>query len=265
VPCLLFDGVDDAMYYTVSGTGGGLKDVGKSAMTFAVLYKRVGAPSFCSHFHLTDNLANWATMNIAYEQQSNTTHTPQMSDGTNRNISQTVANATNSLVVISKPTGTATMSAQVKTIGGSWSSVATVASVPVSSGSNNATKLLIGAWALNNATSFIDYFPGRIGMVAFWNSDMTQAQREECGTNERTSDLYNHSIGHPVSLIEITSTSSVTDLGTAGVTGIGATFGGGPTADSDNLGWNFNGVGASTAGAAPAGMFDPDLNSLAWF
>ena len=51
-----------------------------------------------------------------------------------------------------------------------------------------------------------------MGLVAFWNVQLSNAQVDALQTNKKTSDLWNSAAGNPLTLIEL-NTLTPTDLG----------------------------------------------------
>jgi len=108
-----------------------------------------------------------------------------------------------------------------------------------------ATMLELGAW---QAGDF--YGPGHMGVFAAWAANFSDADAEACDNNWRTSDLYNHSAGIPVSLIEL-NTSTPTDIGSSPAASLAVT---GTTLDAAQTleSWTFDGAGGTTL--SPAGL-----------
>ncbi len=109
-----------------------------------------------------------------------------------------------------------------------------------------ATMLEIGAWQGG------DTFPGWMGLVTFWEGQLSQANVEALVTNWRTSDLWGSAHGQPKFLAELNvAAGSVVDLAgnASSLTATGTTLDAGETLTS----WNFNGTG----GASPKALVVP--------
>jgi hypothetical protein len=101
-----------------------------------------------------------------------------------------------------------------------------------------ASMLEIGAWQGADI-----YGSGHQGLFAAWAANFSDANAEACDDNWRTSDLYNHAAGTPVSLIQL-NTTTPTDIGSSGASSLtvnGTTLDAAETLDS----WNFDGTGAA--------------------
>jgi hypothetical protein len=106
-----------------------------------------------------------------------------------------------------------------------------------------------------------------IALVAIWAG--TRFANTDYATWTKTSDLYNHALGHPTFLCELTATTPVDLIG-------GSTYSSGNSsgtaltgANPDN--WTFDQLGAGISGQGSAsapgrlGMFTPQMRSDAWF
>ena len=111
-----------------------------------------------------------------------------------------------------------------------------------------ATMLELGAWQTG------DLFNGWMAVAAFWEGEMSQANKEALVTNWRTSDLWTSAHGQPTFLTEL-NTATPTDL--AGNASSRTTTGSAPTLDAAETmaGWNFDGTGGG-------GGFVPRRRSL---
>jgi hypothetical protein len=106
-----------------------------------------------------------------------------------------------------------------------------------------ADQLEVGAWQND------DWFRGWIGLVAFWNVQLTQAQTIELSANWQTSDWYSNTGGTPVCCVELTSTSPTDLTGNAtSWSNSGTTLDSGETLSS----FNFNGAGGGAPEWPPA-------------
>lgn len=112
-----------------------------------------------------------------------------------------------------------------------------------------------------------DFFNGLIGVVGAFAASLTNAQLDELKANDRTSDWWNCSAGHPAHLAQCNvAAASLVDLSglSTVVTPVSA-----PTltgADPDR--WTFDGTGFvadDTTKQVPVGMFTPQLRQDGWF
>lgn len=112
--------------------------------------------------------------------------------------------------------------------------------------------LEVGTWQGGN-----DLADAWIGLVGWWEGQMSQAQAESLDDNWRTSDWWNNGLGQPTALIEMNvATGSLVDLASnasnLSVTGT-LTVDSGETLDS----WNFNGTGGGGGGPTPVLVVPP--------
>lgn len=115
-----------------------------------------------------------------------------------------------------------------------------------------ATMLEIGAWANS------DFTDAWVAAVAFWEGEMTQANKVLLATNWRTSDLWTSAHGQPTFLVEgNVAGASVVDL--AGNASAMTVSGTSLDAAETLSGWNFNGTGA----AAPIPVRRPRRSATA--
>ena len=151
-----------------------------------------------------------------------------------------MANAQDTLVVMSKATGNVVANASKKVgPGGSWEHGPS--DIPRGNQSSSV-QLQIGTWRLDP----LAMLNGWLAVVAIWGVALTEAQREACGLNWKTSDILTaHPTVKPVFLMEFNvPKEAVTNLGTATVgtfTSVGTTF---DTAETFSD-WNFDGYGAN--------------------
>lgn len=111
----------------------------------------------------------------------------------------------------------------------------------------DATMLELGAWQNG------DFFDGWMGVAAFWEGAMSQANKEALVTNWQTSDLWTSAHGQPAFLVELNvAAASVTDLaGNASSSShVGTALDSGETLAS----WNFDGTGSGSAVQASRGL-----------
>lgn len=104
-----------------------------------------------------------------------------------------------------------------------------------------ATALEIGAW---QGGDFVD--DAYIGLVAFWEGELTVTQKEELSANWRTSDWWNNSAGAPKFIAELNvAGASVVDLAgnASGLAVTGTALAGAETLAS----WTFDGIGITPA------------------
>jgi hypothetical protein len=120
--------------------------------------------------------------------------------------------------------------------------------------------VLVG-WS-GNATATKD-----LALVAIWPG--TRFSDSDYGDWRKTSDLWNHSLGHPSFLVELNAATPVDLVGGSTYSALnssGTTFVG---ADPANFVFDGFGVGISGSGSASGpgrlGMFTPQMRSDAWF
>lgn len=231
---LLFDGVDDRLRWTTLAQA--LKDVSDGAWTLAALVKRqTPISTYDGICYLLSGTGNGTTEAGVSFRDDNTL----LADiaGVNGCFTSTPLTSTASpyLLVVSKGSGTVQPRVGWKLgSGGSWSHETFPVSVP---DQIDATILEIGAWETG------DPFEGYIGLVAWWEGAMSDANKEALDDNWRTSDWWNSVHGQPKFLAELNvAGASVIDLaGNASDLAVtGTTLDGGETLDS----WNFDGTGA---------------------
>lgn len=144
----------------------------------------------------------------------------------------------NTLYVVSKATGTATANASKK-VGptGSW---VTQAANATKGNASAAAQLQLGTWQIDPT----DMLDGWEAVVAIWNVALTQTQREACGANWKTSDIYAAHPTKPLLLLEMNVPK--TDLINIGTAAISAPTSVGTTLDTAETfaDWNFDGYGA---------------------
>lgn len=227
---LSFNGTSDKLKWTTLASA--LANVSDGAWTYAALFKRSGTGTFDALGYLLSGsgagtakagmtITNVDVLNIDIVGGAST--------------STTFTNTSSPyLFVLSKGSGAATPRLAWKLgSGGSWTHE------NLSSAVNDqiaATMLEIGAWQGG------DFFAGWIGVIAWWEGAMSDANKEALDDNWRTSDVWNSAHGNPQFLAECNvAGASVVDLaGNASVlTATGTTLDSGETLDN----WNFNGVG----------------------
>lgn len=231
---LLFDGVDDRIRSTSLGSGLANLSAGNVG-TLLWLFK---APSADSDFDALGYLLSGTGAGTAQWGLSiNASEVMQM-DLPNSRTAGTGFATNVFMFLVSKPAGASvTCRAHYKTAAaGAW----THANF---SGAENfataATMLEIGAW------QGADFFgSGHQGIFAAWAANFADADAEACDNNWRTSDLYNHSAGIPVSLIEMNTLTPV-DIGSSPAASLAVT---GTTVSAETLdSWTFDGTGAAAA------------------
>jgi len=99
-----------------------------------------------------------------------------------------------------------------------------------------------------------DYADAWIGLVGWWEGEMSSANRETLDNNWRTSDWWTNAHGQPTFLAQLTTTSPTDLAGNASsLTVTGATVDAGETLAS----WNFDGTGSAANVKAGAGIIGP--------
>lgn len=200
----------DALGYLLSGAGAGVVQAGCSIET-------------------TDGMVT----DISSQPNSNT-----------GSVAWTFTESTPVILVGAKATGTVrpTYSKYVKA-STTWTHDAPSGGATLPNGIAS-TMLEIGAW---EGGDLLD--DCHIGVVAFWEGDMTNSQKQELATNWQTSDWWNNTLGTPMFLVELNvAGASVTDLAgnASSLTVSGTSLDAAETLTS----WNFNGTGA-VASTAP--------------
>ena len=234
--CLDFDGVDDKLKWTTLAQA--LKDVSDGAWTLAILLKRDGTGTFDAiAYLLSGSGVGTAEAGLSFDSTNKTLVDVA---GLGANGPTALASTTSPyLIVVSKGAGSVAPRVGFKLgSGGAWTHENTDASVP---DQIDATMLEIGAWEGG------DPFNGHIGVVAWWEGAMSDANKEALDNNWRTSDLWTSAHGTPVFLAELNvAGSSVVDLAgnASSLTATGTTLDAAETLDS----WNFDGTGAAVLG-----------------
>ncbi len=240
---LQFDGTDDRVRWTTLATA--LQNVSDGAWTMAVLFKR----STVSDDGVGEGLAYLLTsggaaqVGVSLRDAAGTSNDskPFIDVGSGPLGFQQLSSTTSPyLLVVHKASGTTTPAYSWKLgSGGAWTH--DVFDITLANGSA-AGILEVGAWEAS------DFFAGWIGVVAFWEGQMSQTNREALDDNWQTSDWYNSAHGTPAVLIEfnVACTSLVDLIGNASSRSCtGTTLDSGETMNS----WNYNGTGAG--GGAP--------------
>jgi len=242
---LQFNGTSDHVRWTTLAAA--LQNVSDGAFTCAALVRGVGmtvGADFDAIAYLLSGTGNGvveAGLSFdAADQLVCDNGTTAPSSGTS------LVDATTYIVVTKKAAGTVRVTYDWFPFGGAWSHAAP-------GGGNTtpdqtaATMLEIGSWQNGS-----DLFDGYIGLVGFWEGDMTNLQTEALSTNWRTSDWWTHAFGQPKFLCELNvAGSSLTDLAgnASALTATGTTLDGAQTLNS----WNFNGTGGGGATSTKAG------------
>ncbi len=231
---LKFNGTSDKLKWTTLQTV--LSQVSDGAWTMCVVLKRDTTGSFRAISYLLSSTGNGvAEAGASFTNTSVTT----LDFGSAVTSTTALTNTTNPyMLVISKGAGTVTPRIGFKNgSGGAWTHENYSGT---QANRTAATMLEIGAWEA------IDFYSGWIGVVAFWEGAMSDAQKEALDDNWRTSDLWNSAFGQPKFLVELNvAGSSAVDLAgnASSLTATGTTLDSGETLNS----WNFDGTG----GAAP--------------
>lgn len=240
---LQFDGVDDRLKWTTLASA--LLNVSDGAWTLAVLLKRGGVASATAYdgvsYLLSGTGNGTAKAGFSFHGVGSGDDNKIFVDvgSGSRTLIATFTNTTSPyLIVLSKGAGTVVPRAAWKVgSGGAWThqNLNTTVADQI-----DATMIEIGAWQAE------DFFTGHIGVVAWWEGAMSDADKEALDDNWRTSDWWNSAHGQPVFLAELNvAGASVVDLaGNASSLSVtGTTLDSGETLDS----WNFNGKGVVTA------------------
>ena len=241
---LRFDGVNDRLKWTTLATA--LANVSDGAWTLAVVLKRAATLSFDGHCYLLSGTDNGTTeAGVSFSNID-----LLIADISGVSGCVTVSSFTNTaspyMFVMSKTAGNVFPRVGWKLgSGGAWTHEDfTVGTVPDQIA---ATMLEIGAWQTG------DPLNAWVGVVAWWEGAMSDANKELLDNNWRTSDLWTSAHGQPLFLAELNvAGASVIDLaGNATVlTATETTLDAGETLDS----WNFDGTGVGTVQFMVAAM-----------
>ena len=226
---LKFDNVDDAVSF--SSLDSTIANLGLGAWTCAALFRRVsdsGDTDAISYVSLSGS-ATEAGMSLELNDRASV----DVAGGSTGSTSFT--NTANPyLWAISKAGGSATPRIGWKLgSGGAWTHE-NLGSAIGNQGTGDA--LDIGTWIGGDPANMW------IGLVGYWSGVLSDAQKQELGTNWQTSDWHNNSFGQPVFLCELNVTpANLVDLEANCVFNVstGTTLDAGETLNS----WNFNGVG----------------------
>lgn len=240
----LLDGVDDRWVWgTLTAT---LQGASSTAWTRLILCKRAATSIADAAFDAQGYLQSGATIRAGFSFDA-TDHV-FMDYGSNRATTATFTSSTDVLLlVLSKAAGTVTPRIGVQVGSGGTMTHANLSGTQANTGSS--TQLITGSWK-----GTADYFDGWIGLEAWWASALSDSDKAACGTNWRTSDVWNNAAGTPLFLCEHNVASgSWVDLASnaSGLTVTGTTLDTGETLNS----WNFDGTGAGGGG--------PTVKSLA--
>lgn len=167
-----------------------------------------------------------------------------------------VAN-TDLLYVMSKATGTTTPTLSKQQKGGAMSHTASGSTL---ANQTAADRMLFGRWPGGT-----DYYVGHAAFLAWWDVELSQSQREACGTSWKTSDVYNAVAGTPpLALVEFNvAAANLVNIGSASISSPNHT---GTSLDSGQTfsDWNFDGKGLPSLDELDLGRFPkPKLASLA--
>lgn len=236
---LQFNGSSNYLKWASLATA--LRTVPAGAWTFlaGVRHNSLVSPSWQGYEFLLSGTGNGTTQAGIGKSDLNHLHSDVGSPSTDRfwpGLDPAIDEDT--LFVASKPTGTAYANASKKVgASGAWSHAASNVQM---GNKSNAVQLQLGTWQL----STVDALNGWMALVAIWNVELSEAQREACGANWRTSDIYNAHPTPPLVLLEMNVVkTSLVNLGTASL----ATFtSNGTSVDATKTfdGWDFNGISA---------------------
>lgn len=233
--CLLFDGVDDKLKWTTLASA--LANASDGAWTMACLVKRVAMGEH-GIAYLESGGGTAAEAGLTFAGADNKAYIDI--DGGEIFPTAFTSTANPYLLVVSKGAGSATPRLAWKLgSGGAWTHENADAALADQITSN---ALEIGAWTGNDPIS------AWVGVVAFWEGAMSDANKEALDNNWRTSDLWTSAHGTPVFLAELNvAGASVVDLAGNATTlaATGTTLDAGETLNS----WNFDGTGVVVPGA----------------
>ena len=234
---LQFDGTDDRLKWTTLASP--LSNASNGAWTIAALVKRGHVnpagewDAIC--FLLSGTGSGTAEAGLSFDEDDYLSVDLHATDALSSPT--TFTNTTSPyMLVVSKGAGTVAPRLAWKLgSAGSWTHLNMTQTVPDGLA---ATMMEIGAWLTG------DPFQGHIGVIAWWEGAMSDANKEALDNNWRTSDWYNSAHGTPVFLAELNvAGASVVDLigNATSLSATGTTLDGGETLDS----WNFDGTGAA--------------------
>ena len=233
---LQFDGVDDRLEWTTLAAA--LANVSDGAWTMAALVKRsalLPGPAFGAVGYLTtDPNPSRAGFSFSFAEIG------VVDVGVGSTFTSVLDSLTSPyLVVVSKAAGAVAPRLGWKLgSGGAWTHENGDTALADALAANSVE---IGSWQGQ------DFLPGWVGVVAFWEGAMSDANKEALDDNWRTSDWWNSAHGTPAFLAELNvAGSSVVDLAenASSLTATGTTLDSGETLND----WNFNGKGAVASG-----------------
>lgn len=246
---LQFNGTNDRLRWTTLASA--LSNVSDGAWTLAVLLKRGGTGTWDAISYLLSGTGDGTAAAGASLKGSAPVDSIVVDIGAGQ-TSPSVFTSTTSpyLFVLSKGAGSATPSLTWKLgSAGAWTTESLTGAIADQAA---ATMLDIGAYQ-----SASDFFVGHIGVVGWWEGEMSTTDKEALDDNWRTSTWYTSAHGTPKFLVELNvAAGSVVDL-IGNATGLQAESGGNyPTLDSGETldSWTFDGTGAP-AGLVP-NIFD---------
>lgn len=242
---LKFDGTDDRLRWTTLAAA--LGNTSDGAFTMAVLCKRNAATGWGGLSYLESAGGSTAQQGLSF---NGTTDDMTIDTGSPIQFAGTfTSTASPYLFVVSKVAGSATPRLGWKLgSGGAWAHVAGDFATGDAIASNT---LDIGV-----LTGTVDPFNGWVGVVAWWEGAMSDANKELLDDNWRTSDLWSSAHGQPTFLAELNvAAASVVDLaGNASVSShVGTTLDAAETLNS----WSFDGTGIAAFEKTGIGRIGP--------
>ena len=250
---LLFDGVDDKLKWTTLASA--LSNVTVGTATAAFLIKPVGLNTGSTFdafgYLLSGTGAGTAQFGLSASNGDN----PVGDYGAPTSTTVPVVDGETYILVIRKPTA-ADLDVNYSRYTRSTDTWAHQALTGIGKAEVAATMLELCAWQGD------DPYDGYMGVAAFWEGSMSQAQVEELSVNWATSDWWNNSLGNPAFLVELNvAAASVTDLAgnASSLTATGTTLDAGETLDT----WNFDGTGSGGPQTIPLNQVTETDSSLA--
>jgi hypothetical protein len=216
-----------------------LANVGDGAWTMAILVKLASTGAF-------HGLSYLLATNVVKAGASFKSDDTAVFDGGSASGGASTFTSTASpyLLVLSKAAGTVAPTLSWKLgSGGAWTDETWTGTVPDQAACN---QLDVGTWQGGG-----DLLDGWVGVVGWWEGDMSLTNKKTLDDNWRTSDWWLNAHGQPKFLCEFNvAAASLVDLA-ANATGLAVT--GAPAVDgAETLGsWSFDGTAATSVGLRP--------------
>jgi hypothetical protein len=227
------DGVDDRIRFVTLAPV--LANVSDTAWTVASVFRRATLAQWDGVTYMLDAAGTEEEAGFSVDD-TNTIRCDGLRGGSADFNPGLITSTTNAYAtVVSKATGTVPPRRGLQDLGANTSMLHVAGNTAIADG-NPASMLAMGAWEGS------DLFDGWLGLVGWWQGDMTDADKELLTANRRTSDWWNHPFGQPKFLCELNISTPFDIAGNA--TGYTA-FGGVGTIDNNETlgGWRMDGKG----------------------